>query len=609
MVPTTIGNNQQTNDGAASAGRGAHTAVHATKAAKAPTEDESHLSLDEHAAFERTAEQLQECCIPDCRTGAGESANQLDVLINAAKQLSSTLASKELQHPAPEDKVTAVKAGRDLAKGEHAHQLLLSDVADGNVELSISAASPALPTFEAMDREVESRWPDNFADALKSALLAHLTEIEKIYLVRTTVNAIEAMEIPRAVHTMVSKILEVVCTVRVCLPDISTRGADFPLANQMAEELAEKDQQITHLEDSGQAVSVLALQGQKRDLLVDHLKDLKDIAMQHDNALQKVCSARAVTLNVVGDTISQALEECEETLGAFFAKIQEQKAVTHTRKKVLQAVLKQSTARSNGAQQKLVADSVRAMEDAVALTSGSTGSDLVTIIRRAGEAVKRQAEATANCEKLRLTTGGYSAEMTQAVADTEALQTKQDETLATVTLLQEASVGLGAIFTKTASSLVDTSGHWETMVGQSRTRVRRTIEQLVCTLFRWITVVKLTPALKKEAMTCQQVKIKQHAMEDEKETVDLDDPSSFHAAIAAVEEAKAVHSQQVDRVAAARLELSAVLVEYDYKELRGLLTDAGVKLGADPSAEPEPDVSSFVKRSLGRLMRFLALTN
>ena len=102
-----------------------------------------------------------------------------------------------------------------------------------------------------------------------------------------------------------------------------------------AEELAEKDQQITHLEDSGQAVSVLALQGQKRDLLVDHLKDLKDIAMQHDNALQKVCSARAVTLNVVGDTIRQALEECEETLGAFFAKIQEQKAVTHTRKKVL----------------------------------------------------------------------------------------------------------------------------------------------------------------------------------------------------------------------------------------------------------------------------------
>ena len=144
---------------------------------------------------------------------------------------------------------------------------------------------------------------------------------------------------------------------------------------------------------------------------------------------------------------------------------------------------------------------------------------------------------------------------------------------------------------------------------QSRTRVRTTIEQLVCTLFMWIKVQMLTPAMKKEALTGQQVKLKEHALALEKEMVDPDDPTSLHQAIADVEKAQAVHSQQVARVAAARLALTAVVEDYDYKELRGMLTSAGVKIGADPSLEADPDIVPFVKQAIQNQKEILSIEN
>ena len=575
-----------------------------------PTVAESHLTEGEHATFAQTARQLQGCRNHDGRgSSTAESPNQLNLLAAAQQQLANGLALPGLTLPTAEDEARAMDEGKEMAEAEDAHVALMADVESGNDQLAVATApSQTHPIFEAMRAEVETTWPDPFDAASKSALLAHLTHEESIYLERTTMPAmIEAVEIPRAVQTMVREKLAVVVKVHASKPDSTLRGASFPLDGQIKAELAEKDQQVADLKESGQDASVIELQRQKREVLVDHLKDVKGVVTQHDCALQQVREARAAALEVMSDTIGPALAGCGATLGAFLAGIQDQNQATHTKKAELERVHAQNSARSARAQERLAAECGRAMADARALTSGSTGLDLLAIIDGAVKAATRQAEASTNSEKLRQTTAGYGAAMLQAVADTEGLQAKQVDAIETVKLLRGASVDLGAVFTKAAGALDRTSGHWETMVQQSRTRVRTTLEQLVYTLYMWIKVEMLTPAMKKEALTGQQVRIKQHALDDEKECVDLDDPAALHAAVAAVAHAKELHGHQVARVAAARSELDAVVADYDYKELRRVLTAAGVKINPDPSAEPEPDVSGILERSKRRLVQFLAL--
>lgn len=566
------------------------------------------MTQGEHVTFVQTARQLQGCRNHDGRGGTAESPNQLNHLAAAQQQLANGLALPVLRLPTAEDKARAIDEGKKMAEAEDAHVALVADITSGNDLLAVSTASSQThPIFEAMRAEVETTWPNPFDAASKSALLAHLTHEESIYLERTTIKAIEAMEIPRAVQTMVREKLAVVVKVHASKPDNTLRGVSFPLDGQIKAELAEKDQQVADLKESGQDASVIELQRQKREVLVDHLKDVKGVVTQHDTALRQVREARAAALEVMSDTIGPALAACSAPLGAFLAEAQAQKAATHTKKMELEQVHAQNTARSTQAQERLAADSSRAMEDARALMSGSTGVGLLAIIDGAVKAATRQAEATANSERLRQTTAGYSAAMLQAVADTEGLHAKQVDTIETVKLLQASSADLAAVFAKAAGALDSTSGHWETMVRQSRTRVRTTLEQLVHTLYMWIKVEMLTPAMKKEALTSQQVKIKQHALDDEKECVDLDDPAALHAAVAAVATAKELHGHQVARVAAARSALDAVVADYDYKELRRVLAAVGVKINPDPSAEPEPDVSGFLERWKQRWMRFLAL--
>lgn len=113
--------------------------------------------------------------------------------------------------------------------------------------------------------------------------------------------------------------------------------------------------------------------------------------------------------------------------------------------------------------------------------------------------------------------------------------------------------------------------------------------------------------MKAEAKAKVQVQVTKAAEADERECVDLDDPSALKDAVTDAKKAVAKHAKATERVTVAKAELEDIVTTYDYKHLRVQLVDAGVCIGSDPSEEDGPDVSGYIRGSIARLQSMLAL--
>jgi len=573
-----------------------------------PTNDDSHFTPEESATFALAKAPL--ATLPDSdRNHTKAAPNPLDVLMAAHFVLTEFGSSDAMRRRTPADDESDTAAGGEFAKAEPTFATLKADVERGMMLLASSSDDDGAlsGTFSRIRQTIESEWPDQFHEASKLFLSSAMDELETVYKTHARMNVIEEVEVCRTVEAMVTELLAAVCKVHASLPEASTRGADFELGAEIKAELVVLDQQIADLTEADQLNAVLEVQRKKKDLLTESLADVIAVAQVHTTAIDGVCSARAATMTAVGEKIREMMSTCEEKLAALSSQLQSQAFATDIALQSLKTTHKNNTARAVAAQEKQTHTSVSRASEQAALLSGRTGEGFTVVVEKATKAAAQQAEATAAGEKIGHTMVGYDSAVDALYASCGELQQKQAAALLTIQSLQSHLLGLSAIFTKAAAALVETSAGWETLVTQSLNRVRTSKHDLVIQYYRWSRVNRLTPAMKKEVKTGVQVKVTANAEADERDCVDLDDPSALQDAVRAAAKAKEKHDTAVARVAAAKTELANIITTYDFSTLRDQLTAAGVRIGSDPSTEAGPDVSGFLKKSIARLQGMLSL--
>jgi len=572
-----------------------------------PTDEESHYTAEESATFNLAFDAVDTLPEPGRKHTKAEP-NHLNVYTYAVKELLGAAASDAMKTRTAADHENAKALGGGFALAEPTYQALKQDVQSaGELLESTSFGDDSSPMFQQIADKIEREWPDNFHEASQMFLLSKINECEQIVTTHARVDAIDRMEVGETIQSMVDAFMSAVCKVHASLPESSTRGAEFPFDAEVKAKLDDIDQQIADMATADQHDAVLELQRQKRDMLADSLTDMNEMVNDHSRSIDNVCEARAATMDSVGEDLRQALSTLELKLKAFQAEVEAQTRGINTRQQNLKAVHRSNTEKSAVAAAAQAQISGSASTEQAVLLSGKTGANFMTTVVQLTTAAKRQAEATAAARKIEETMGGYDSAMETLYESCGDLQNKQADVLTTIASTLGGLSDLSSIFTNAAAALVDTSAGWEKLVNQSLVRVRTTKHELVTRYYRWTTTYTLTPAMKAEAKAKVQVQVTKAAEADERECVDLDDPSALKDAVTDAKKAVAKHAKATERVTVAKAELEDIVTTYDYKHLRVQLVDAGVCIGSDPSEEDGPDVSGYIRGSIARLQSMLAL--